>query len=148
MTINAPAAVLLAMYNRGGGKTGGRSQTAERHHPERYLKGVFVSRHLYLSPQAFHADHHGHLLLLRRTCAPLEHHQHQRVSYSGGRFNGGAGNRLSPWPTASPMWTLPSKPDWMWTSSAPDSPSFSTPTWISWKKWPNTGQPGSCGPIS
>jgi methylmalonyl-CoA mutase N-terminal domain/subunit len=25
---------------------------------------------------------------------------------------------------------------------------FSTPTWTFWKRWPNTGPPESCGPIS
>ena len=55
---------------------------------------------------------------------------------------------LSLWPTAWPTCRPPSTPDWTSTSSRHASPSFSTPTTISWKRSPSSAPPAACGRAS
>ena len=70
MTINAPAAILLAMYIAVAEKQGVDRRAAARHGPERHPQGVHRARHLHLPARArrMRLDHR-HLRLLRRsTC--------------------------------------------------------------------------------
>ena len=48
MTINAPAAVLLAMYIAVAKRQGVRPGQTARHDPERHPQGIYRPRHLYL----------------------------------------------------------------------------------------------------
>ena len=47
MTINAPAAVLLLLYELVGERQGVAGRPAGRHDPERYSEGVCGARHVY-----------------------------------------------------------------------------------------------------
>ena len=49
MTINATAAILLAMYVVVGEEQGVPPDEAQRHHPERHPQGVHRARDLHLS---------------------------------------------------------------------------------------------------
>ena len=48
MTINAPAAILLAMYIAVAKKQGVETKQAARHDPERHSEGIYRPRHLHL----------------------------------------------------------------------------------------------------
>ena len=69
MTINAPAAVLLAMVDCRGQKAGRTGQSTARHRPERHSQRIHRPRHLHLSPRPLHAPDHRYLPLLRRRSA-------------------------------------------------------------------------------
>ena len=64
MTINAPAAVLLLMYQTVGEEQGARPEQADRHDPERRAQGVHRPRHLHLPAAAVAAPGRRHLRLL------------------------------------------------------------------------------------
>jgi len=87
MTINAPAAILLAMYIAVAEQQG---VSAKR------IGGTIQNDILLLdlSPRSFHADHHRHPGLLLGPRAEVEHHQHQRLPHPGGGLDGGAGTRV------------------------------------------------------
>jgi len=65
MTINAPAAVLLAMYIAVAEKQGVSADKLRGHHTERHPQGILISGYLYISTQTLYADYHGYILLLR-----------------------------------------------------------------------------------
>ena len=64
MTINAPAAVLLLLYELVGEEQGVPSREAARHGPERHAQGVHGARQLHLPARADDAADHRHLRVL------------------------------------------------------------------------------------
>ncbi len=58
MTINAPAAVLLAMYIAVAKRRGIEAQDPARDDPERCAQGICRARDVYLPARAFHAPDH------------------------------------------------------------------------------------------
>ena len=64
MTINAPAAVLLLLYQLVAERAGRRARRADRDHPERRAQGVHRPRHLHLPAGALAAAGRRHLRLL------------------------------------------------------------------------------------
>ena len=52
MTINAPAAVLLLLYELVGEEQGVEAEKLQRHHPERHPQGVHRPRELHLPARA------------------------------------------------------------------------------------------------
>ena len=96
MTINAPAAILLAMYVETAAKQRVSAGELEGHHPKRHPKGIRCPRDLHLPAGPFHADYHGHLCFLLPAYSLMEHHQHQRIPYPGGRLYGGPGGGFYP----------------------------------------------------
>ena len=65
MTINAPAAVLLMLYDLVGRGAGRAEREAARHDAERRAQGVHGARQLHLPAGADDAAHDGHLRVLR-----------------------------------------------------------------------------------
>ena len=61
MTINATAAILLAMYIAVGEKTGDQTGGPAGHDPERRPQGIRGPGNVYLSASAFDAPGHEHL---------------------------------------------------------------------------------------
>ena len=94
MTINATAAVLLAMYIAVAEKQGVAPPRARRHDPERHPEGVRRAGHLHLPAEALAAAHHRHLRLLHGARAEVEHDLDQRLPHPRGRRDRRAGDRL------------------------------------------------------
>ena len=96
MTINAPAAVLLAMYIAVAEKQGVPPDKLRGTIQNDILK-EYSSRGTYIfPPETFHEDYYGHIFILCRKCSLVEYHQHQRVSYQGGGFHCRSGSGLYP----------------------------------------------------
>jgi methylmalonyl-CoA mutase N-terminal domain/subunit len=83
MTINATAAILLALYVAVG-KHQGVPREARRDRPERYPQGIHRPRDVHLPAQALHAAHRRCLCLLQRQRAAVEHHLHFRLPHARG----------------------------------------------------------------
>ena len=79
MTINAPAAVLLLLYELVAEEQGIESQQAQRHGAERHPQGVHRPRELHLPARALHAADHGPVRLLQGEHPEVEHGQHLRL---------------------------------------------------------------------
>ena len=73
MTINAPAAVLLAMYIAVGKRQGVELEQAAWYGAERHPQGVHRARDVHLSAQAIDAPDHRSVRLLQDQCSPVEH---------------------------------------------------------------------------
>ncbi len=96
MTINAPASLLLLLYELVAESKGIDASRARRHHPERHPQGVRGPRHVHLPAAAVDAAGHRHLRVLRAAAAALEHHQHQRLPHPRGGRDRAAGDRVHP----------------------------------------------------
>ena len=79
MTINAPASVLLLLYELVGAEQGVPSQQPARHHPERHPQGVHRARELHLPARGRDPADHRSVRLLRRARPELEHGLDQRL---------------------------------------------------------------------
>ena len=91
MTINAPAAVLLLMYQTVGEEQGAQPEPADRHDPERRAQGVHRAGHLHLPAAPVAAPGGRHVRLLPRGTAQVEHHLHLRLPHGRGGRHPGAG---------------------------------------------------------
>ena len=96
MTINAPAAVLLLLYQLVAEEQGVTGAAAQRHDPERRAQGVHRPRHLHLPAGRVAAADHRHLQLLPRRDPELEHHLDLRLPHGRGRGDARAGDRVHP----------------------------------------------------
>ena len=94
MTINAPAAVLLLLYQLRRRGAGRRAREAARHGPERHPQGVHRARELHLPAGAVDAADHRPVRLLRRARAALEHDLDLRLPHPREGLLGGAGGRV------------------------------------------------------
>ena len=94
MTINAPAALLLLLYELVAEGQGVPGDRAPRHRPERHPQGVRRPRELHLPAAALDAADDRPLRLLRRADAALEHDLDLRLPHPRGGLDGGAGARL------------------------------------------------------
>ena len=81
MTINAPAAVLLAMYIAVGKKQGVPASALRGTIQNDILKEYIARKHLHLPADTEHAPHHRHLPVLPDRSTELEYHQHLRISH-------------------------------------------------------------------
>jgi len=97
MTINAPAAILLLLYELVGEDRASRPGAA-RHGPERRAQGVHLARQLHLPARADDAADHRYLRLLRRERPEVEHDLDQRVPHAREGLLGRPGGGLSPSP--------------------------------------------------
>lgn len=80
MTINGPAAVLLAMYVAvAENKESGPKCCAAP--SKRYPEGVHRPRHIHLPSAPVHAPHYGYLRVLLQEHPQVEYHQCRRLSY-------------------------------------------------------------------
>ena len=94
MTINAPAAVLLLLYELVASRAGRREPAAARHRAERHPQGVHRPRELHLPARALHAAHHGPVRLLQGEHPEVEHGQHLRLPLPREGRVGGPGGRV------------------------------------------------------
>ncbi len=92
MTINATASILLCLYIAVAERQGVALGEALRHGAERHPEGVHRPRHLRVSPGSVDAARHGHLRLLPRAGAALEHHLDLRLPRPRGGVHGGPGS--------------------------------------------------------
>ena len=96
MTINAPAAVLLLLYQLVAEEQGVAGRPDHRHDPERRAQGVHRPRHLHLPAGPLAPADHRHLRLLQDRAPALEHHLDLRLPHGRGRGDARAGDRLHP----------------------------------------------------
>ena len=73
MTINAPASVLLLLYELVAEEQGVRERAAPRDGPERHPQGVHRARELHLPARAEHAADHRPVRVLPRADPEVEH---------------------------------------------------------------------------
>ena len=94
MTINATAAILLAMYIVVGEEQGVPRDEAHRHGAERRPQGVHRPRHVHLSGGAVAPAGGGHLPLRERRGPELQPDLDQRLPHARGGRHRGAGSRV------------------------------------------------------
>jgi methylmalonyl-CoA mutase N-terminal domain/subunit len=142
MTINAPAAILLAMYIVVAEKQGASSKQLKGTIQNDILK-EYSSRGTYIFPPkpsmriitdifSYCAEH----VPLWNTISISGYHIREAGSTAVQEIAFTLANGIAYVDAAS-------RPGLTWTNSAPGSPFSSTPTWTFWKKWPNTGPPES-----
>ena len=145
MTINAPAALLLLLYELVAEEQGVRGRAAPRHGPERHPQGVHRARELHLPAAALDAADDRPLRLLRRAAAELEHDLDLRLPHPRGRLDGGAGARLHARERDRLLRRPPSTRGSRRTSSASGSRSSSTRTTTSSRRWRSSARRGGSG---
>ena len=96
MTINAPASVLLLLYQLVAAEQGVAAAALNGTIQNDVLK-EYIARGTYIFPPtpSLRAGH-GYLSVLPRRNAPLEHDLHFRISHGGGRSDPGAGGCFHP----------------------------------------------------
>ena len=94
MTINAPAAILMLLYELVGEEQGVPSRAAARHGPERHPQGVRRARELHLPARGRDAPHDRHLRLLPQAHPEVEHDLDLRLPHAREGLLGGAGGRV------------------------------------------------------
>ncbi len=146
MTINATAAILLALYLAVAEEQGVGLASARRHGPERHPQGVHRPRHLHLPAGPVAAAGHRHHRLLRRAGAALEPDLDLRLPHPRGRLDGAAGGRLHPGQRPRLRRGGASTAASTSTASRPGCRSSSTPTTTSSRRWPSSAPPAGCGP--
>ena len=148
MTINATAAILLAMY--AGARRGDRRPARQDlgHDSERHSQGVLRPRHLHLPPRSLDADRHRHIRLVPRPHSPVEHDQHQRLPYSRGGIDGRSGDRLHPFGRGVVRRSRDRRGACRSTISRRASPSSSACTTTSSRRSRSSARRGASGPGS
>ena len=146
MTINAPAALLLLLYELVAEEQGVAAERARRDDPERRAQGVHRPRQLHLPGPAEHAPDGGHVPVLHRAAAALQHDLDLGLPHPRGRARRPRRRSRSRSPTASPTCRRRSTPGSRWTRSRAGSRSSSTPTTTSSRRWRSSGRRGRCGP--
>ena len=94
MTINAPAAILLLLYELVGEEQGVPVRAAARHGPERHPQGVRGARELHLPARGRDAPDDRHLRLLPQAHPEVEHDLDLRLPHAREGLLGGAGGRV------------------------------------------------------
>ncbi len=92
MTINSPAAVLLAMYIAVAEEQGGDVSKLRGTIQKRYPQGISGSRHIHISAGAVHENNYRHLRLLQREPPSMEYNQYQRIPYTRSRLHRSPGS--------------------------------------------------------
>ena len=145
MTINAPASLLLLLYELVAEGQGVAADAAPRHRPERHPQGVHRARELHLPAAAVDADHHRPVRLLRGADPELEHDLDLRLPHPRGGLDRGAGARLHARQRHRLLPTPRSRRGSRRTSSGRGCPSSSTRTTTSSRRWRSSGRRGGCG---
>ena len=148
MTINATAAILLALYVAVGRRQGVAPDTPERHRPERHPQGIHRAGHLHLPARAVDAADHRRLRVVpRRTCRAGTPSRSPATT-SARRAAPRCRRWPSRWPTVSPTCRRRSTPASTWTRSRRSCRSSSTRTTTCWRRSPSSARRGGCGPAS
>ncbi len=126
MTINAPAALLLLLYELAAEGQGIPASSLGGTVQNDILK-EYAARGTFIYPAgAVDAAGHRHLRLLRRASAALEPHLDQRLPHPRGRSHGSPGDRLHPGQRHRLRGGGDRAPVWRSTASLHASPSSST----------------------
>ena len=145
MTINAPAAVLLAMYIAVARRQGVDVCELRGTIQNDILK-EYIARGTYIFPPAPSMRMITDIFAYCSQEVPqLEHDLHQRLPHPrggldrrpGGGLHAGQRHRLRAGGHRKPAWT--------WTTSPRSCPSFSTRTTTSSRRSPSSARPGGCG---
>ena len=91
MTINAPAAIMLAFYVVRRGGAGGPRRPARRHDPDRHPQGVHRPEGVVLPDRAGDAPRHRHDRVVHRRDAPMAPDLDLGLPHPRGGLNGAAG---------------------------------------------------------
>ena len=145
MTINAPAATLLLMYQLVAEENGADAVAAGRHDPERRAQGVHRPRHLHLPAEGVAAADQRHLRLLPQGASALEHHLHLRLPHGRGGGDAGAGDRLHPGQRQGVRPRRAWRPGWTSTTSRPGCRSSSSPGPRCSRRSRSSARPGGSG---
>jgi hypothetical protein len=147
MTINAPAAVLLALYVASP-RSRAWPREAARHAAERHAQGVHRAEGVDQPDPRPHADHPRHAGVVHQADAAVEHDLDQRLSHPRGRGDRRCRSWRSRWPTASATCSSASTPASRSTSSRRGCRSSGTSTTTSSRRSPSSAPPAGCGPRS
>ena len=145
MTINAPAALLLLLYELVAEQQGVAAGRAARHGAERHPQGVHRPRELHLPAAAVDAADDRPVRVLRRADPALEHDLDLRVPHPRGRIDGGAGARVHGRQRDRLLPRRRSRRGSRRTSSASGCRSSSTRTTTSSRRWRSSARRGGCG---
>ena len=145
MTINAPAAILLLLYELVGEEQGVAAREAARHGPERRAEGVRGARQLHLPARGDDAADHRHLRVLPRAACRSGTRSRSPATTSARRAARRCRRSRSRSPTRSPTWRRRWIAAWRSTTSPPGSPSSSTATTTSSRRSPSSAPCGGCG---
>ena len=148
MTINAPAACLLLLYDIVGRGAGRAEREAPRHGPERHPQGVHRARELHLPARALDAADDGPVRVLQGAHPEVEHGLHLGLPLPregllgrpGGRVHAGQRHGLrAGGGRRRPRTSTTSRRAW---------PSSSTATTTSSRRSRSSAPPGGCGRAS
>ena len=145
MTINAPAALLLLLYELVAEGQGVPGDRAARNGAERHPQGVHRARELHLPAAAVDAADDRPVRLLRRADPVVEHDLDLRLPHPRGRLDRGAGARVHARATASPTARRRSRRGSRRTTSARGSRSSSTRTTTSSRRSRSSGRRAASG---
>ena len=148
MTINAPAAILLAMYIAVAKQQGVETRKLRGTIQNDILK-EYIARGTYIFPPAPSMRLITDIFRYCQAEVPaLEHDQHLRLPHPRSRLHRRAGSGLHPGERHRLRAGGHRRRAGGGRVSPRSSPSSSMPTTISWKKWPSSAPRGACGPGS
>ena len=145
MTINSPAAILLAMYVIAGRRRRYRPSSAGRHSAERHVEGVPGAEGVHLPAAAFDARGGRRDPVLRRRDAPLPPGVGIRLPHPRGGLDRRTGAGLHLGQRVRLRGSGRRRRAWPSTTSLPGSASSSTPISTSSRRSPSTGLPVAFG---
>ena len=145
MTINSPAAMLLAFYVCVGEEQGVAARPAPRHGADRHPQGVHRAEGVHLPAGALDAARGGHDRVLLAGAAADAPGLHLRLPHPRGRARRPRRSSRSRWRTASPTWTRAASAVSTSTTSRPASRSSSTRTWTSSRRSRSTARHDASG---
>ncbi len=148
MTINAPAAVLLLLYQLVAAEQGVDGAKLDRHDPERRAQGVHRPWHLHLPAEGVAAADRGHLRATAATSCRAGTPSPSRATTWPRPARRPRRRSRSPWPTRRSTCGRRRRRAWAWTTSRRGCPSSSSPARRCSRRSPSSGRPGGSGPGS
>ena len=145
MTINAPASLLLLLYELVAEARGIAGRGTARNGAERHPQGVHRARELHLPAAAVDAPHDRSVRVLRRAHPVVEHDLDLRATTSARQARPRCRSSRSRSRTASRTATRRSPQAFRRTSSASGSRSSSTRTTTSSRRSRSSARRGGCG---
>ena len=148
MTINAPASVLLLLYELVGEEQGVPARAAARHHAERHPQGVHRPRELHLPAGGRDPADDRSVRVLQRAGAEVEHDLDLRLPLPGEGLLGRPGGRVHAGQRDRLRAGGARRRDWRSTRSGRGWRSSSTATTTSSRRSRSSAPRGGCGPRS
>ena len=145
MTINAPASLLLLLYELVAEEQGVRGDALRGTVAERHPQGVHRARELHLPAEAVDAADDGPVRVLRRADPELEHDLDLRLPHPRGGLDRRAGARVHARERDRLLRRRRRAPVCRRTTSASGCPSSSTRTTTSSRRWRSSARRGGSG---